>query len=152
LYPLNNLTLWNLTVNGGNVSNTINQNVTNTIQNNLTLASFGTVVFSGTAGWDCANLLSSTANRLIGLQTGNTYNTTNSVNMVSGITMSSSSSTNRAVWTLSPTATQSLVYVNGTRIDSSLGQTIWSFGGVLNETINWGIGTKPETIAFTFIG
>jgi hypothetical protein len=149
----NNFTFWNLTIPGVSV---ITQNVTNTIQNNLTLASAGNVVFSGTTGWDCANLLCSTANRTIGLQAGNTYNTTNSVNMLGSdanrIVMSSSSVTDRAIWTLSGGATQSMVYVNGTRIDSSLGQTIWSFGPpVLTDTINWNSGSRPETAAHTFI-
>ena len=125
------------------------------VTNNLTLGATGTVRFSGTAGWDCANLLCSTPNRLIVLETGNTYNTTNSVNMVGAdlqrIIMSSSSSTEKAIWKLSDAATQSMVYVNGTRIDSSLGQTIWSFGGTLTETINWNLGTRPQTAAHTFI-
>jgi hypothetical protein len=149
---INNMTFWDLNVNGG----TITQNTKNTIQNNLTLASFSNVTFSGTAGWDCANLLCSTANRTITLQENIQYNTTNSVNMLGTdaqrITITSSSPSNRAIWTLSQGGTQSMVYVNGTRIDSSLGQTIWSFGGVLNNTINWGLGTKPRTVSVTFIG
>ena len=147
----NDFTFWNLTI----PSSVITQNVRNTIQKDLTLASAGNVTFSGPAGWDCANLLCSTPNRIISLQSGSTYNTTTSVNMLgtdaTRIVMSSSSLTTRAIWTLSPTATQSLVYVNGTRIDSSLGQTIWSFGATLNDTINWNLGTRPETAAHTFI-
>ena len=149
----NNFTFWNLTIPGASI---ITQNVTNTIQNNLTLGATNSITFSGVAGWNCANLLCSTANRVIGLQAGTTYNTTNSVNMLGSdatrITMSSSSLTTRAIWTLAPAATQSMVYVNGTRIDSSLGQTIWSFGPpVLTETINWNSGSRPETAAHTFI-
>jgi hypothetical protein len=146
------MTFWNLTVNGG----TIIQDTKNTIQNNLTLGSSSNVTFSGTSGWDCANLLCSTPNRTITLQEGLTYNTTSSVNMLGAnlqrITITSSSPSNRAIWRLAPTATQSMTYVNGTRIDSSLGQTIWSFGPpVLNETINWNPGTQPQTTAHTFI-
>jgi hypothetical protein len=149
----NGFTFWNLTIPGVSV---ITQNATNTIQNNLTLASNGNVTFSGTAGWNCANLLCSTANRTITLQEGIQYNTSNNANMLGTdaqrITMQSSSGVNRAIWTLAPAATQSMVYVNGTRIDSSLGQTIWSFGPpVLTNTLNWNSGSKPRPVAWTFV-
>ena len=143
----NNLTIangTNLTITGGTIP----------VTNNLTLN--GTVTFSGTSGWNCANLLCSTNGSIITLQTGNTYNTTNSVNMLgitgSRISMVSSSASNRAVWTLAPIATQSMVYVNATRIDSSLGQTVWSFGPpVLTDTLNWNSGSKPRPVAWTFV-
>lgn len=152
---LNNLTLWNLTI-GGGISTVITQNVRNTIQNNLTVGSNSNVIFSGIAGWDCSNFLCSTPNRTITLQESIQYNTTNNVNLLGSdaqrINMVSSSPTNRAIWTLAPAANQSLVYVNGTRIDSSLGQTIWTFGGTLNDTLNWNLGSRPQTVAYTFIG
>lgn len=141
---------YNITVPTGTITLNNLMNVTN----NLTLAATASVTFAGLGGWNCGNLLCSTAGRNIILQSLNSYNTSTLVNMVgsfaSPITLSASSLTDKAVWTLPQAATQSMVYVNGTRIDSSLGQTIWSFGGILNNTINWNLGTKPRTVSFTF--
>jgi fibronectin-binding autotransporter adhesin len=127
-----------------------------TVTNNLTVTAGGTTVFTGSAGWICVNLLVPNVSKTITLEEGIAYTTTTSVNMLgtdaSRILMQSSSGTNRAIWTLSPAATQSIVYVNGTRIDSSLGQTIWSFGGTLTNTINWNLGSQPQTAAWTFVG
>jgi hypothetical protein len=59
-----------------------------------------------------------------------------------------------AIWTFNGN-TQSMVYVNATAINSSLGQTIWSFQGTTNgidpSTLNWNPGTKPETQGITFV-
>jgi hypothetical protein len=147
---------YNITIPVIGIPFTITLNSLMTVTNNLTLASTLDMTFAGTAGWTCANLLRSLADRTITLQEGIAYTTTNSVNMLGTnaqrITMQSSSLTNRAIWTLSPSASQSMVYVNGTRIDSSLGQTIWSFGGTLTDTLNWNLGSRPQTAAWTFVG
>ena len=149
---INNMTFWNLTIPG---LSTITQNVANTIQNNLTLAATNNVTFAGTAGWTCANLICTTPARTITLQNSITYTTTTFANMVataaSPITMTSSSLSIRAIWTLNNGASQIMTYINGTRIDSSLGQTIYSFGGVLTDTINWNQLTVPGTVAYTFV-
>jgi hypothetical protein len=158
-FTINDFTFWNLTIPGSSI---VTQNVSNTIQNNLTLAATGNVTFAGTAGWTCANLLCSTAGRIITLQSLVTYTTTTSVNMLganaSRIIMRSSDLTapyDLAIWTLVNGATQSMVYVSATAIDSSLGQTIWSFQGTTNgidpSTLNWNPGTKPETQGITFV-
>lgn len=151
---ISGMTFWNLTIPGGN-PNTITQNALNTIQNSLVVASNGAVTFAGTAGWTCANFLCSTSGRTITLQNSITYTTTNNANFVgadlSRITMTSNDPSLRAIWTLDPNATQSMIYVNGTRIDSSQGQTIWTFAGVRNATINWNVGSKPETVAWLFV-
>jgi hypothetical protein len=57
----------------------------------------------------------------------------------------------KAIWTLQYGASQSLIYVNGTRIDSSAGQTIWTFGGTLTDTINWNPGTRPGQKSFGWV-
>jgi hypothetical protein len=156
---INNMTFWNLTILG---LSTITQNVANIIQNNLTIAATNNVTFDGTAGWTCANLICITAGRIITLQSLVTYTTTTSVNMLgsnaSRILMRSSDLTipyDLAIWTLVNGATQSMVYVSATAIDSSLGQTIWSFQGTTNgidpSTLNWNPGTKPETQGITFV-
>jgi hypothetical protein len=160
---INDMTFWNLTIPCGPVNlPTITQNVLNTIQSNLTFGAFGSVVFAGTAGWTCANLICSTAGRTITLQSLVTYTTTTSVNMLGSnaarILMRSSDLTipyDLAIWTLVNGATQSIIYVSATAIDSSLGQTIWSFQGTTNgidpSTLNWNPGTKPETQGITFV-
>jgi hypothetical protein len=160
---INDMTFWNLTIPCGPVNlPTITQNVLNTIQSNLTFGALGSVVFAGTAGWTCANLICSTAGRTITLQSLITYTTTTSVNMLGSnaarILMRSSDLTipyDLAIWTLVNGATQSMVYVSAIAIDSSLGQTIWSFQGTTNgidpSTLNWNPGTKPETQGITFV-
>jgi hypothetical protein len=65
--------------------------------------------------------------------------------------MTSNNATTQSIWTLDSNAQQQLVYINGTRIDSSQGQTIWSFGGTLTGTTNWGTGSRPLTQANTFV-
>jgi hypothetical protein len=121
----------------------------------------GAATFTGVAGWTCANLVSSATGALfITLQEGITYTTTAGVSITGGVaavgsrpTMRSSGPVN-AIWTLNPGATQTMIYVNGTRIDSSGGQTIYSFGVApadIATTINWYIGTRPGTVAYVFV-
>ena len=151
---INDFTFWNLIVSTGG---TIIQNVLNTINNNLTLN--GTATFQGTAGWDCGNLISTAAGTFtVTLQQLITYRTRLQAFITGGTsgartTMTSSGASN-AIWTLDSGASQSMIYVNGTRIDSSQGQTIWSFGvspANIATTINWNIGSPPGTFAYTFL-
>jgi hypothetical protein len=156
---INNMTLNNLTVSAGH---TVTQNVLNTINNNLTLN--GSATFAGTAGWVCANLVSTAAGTFtVTLQQAVTYRTrlqafiTGGVSGAARTTIISSGASTRAIWTLDQGASQSLIYVNGTRIDSSQGQTVWTFGGLISttpvgaETLNWNIGSPPGTFAYTFL-
>jgi hypothetical protein len=127
-----------------------------------TLTILGTsIVFTGSAGWTCDNLICSTQGTTITLQSLITYTTTTSVNMLganaSRILMRSSDLTipyDLAIWTFNGN-TQSMIYVNATAIDSDFGQTIWSFQGTTNgidaSTRNWNPGTKPETQGITFV-
>ena len=128
------------------------------VLNNLTIT--GNTTFTGTTGWTCTNLLCSALNSVIILQNLVTYTTTTSVNMLGAntqrITMRSNAAGARAIWTFNGN-NQSMVYVNPLRIDSSLGQTIWSFAAVIDTTPlpeatqNWNPGTKPETQGITFV-
>lgn len=149
---INNMVFWNVFTN----VNTITQNQLNTINGTLTLN--GNNTFTGSAGWTCANLLCSNINTtqtLANISTGASYRTTTSASLTatsaSRITMTSNSATTRSLWTLDYGAQQTLVYVNGTRIDSSLGQTIWTFGGLRTDTVNWATGSRPGTSAYTFV-
>jgi hypothetical protein len=158
LFPTTNITmatsgvLWgNITTSSGIIL-TLNQLLS--ISNNLTFN--GSVTFSGSSGWNCSNLLCPTAGSVITLLTGNTYTTTTNVNMLgssaSPITMiSSNPTTARATWTLNQGATQSMVYVNGRAIDSSLGQTVWTFGGNITTALvplNWNVGARPAAYGY----
>ena len=131
------------------------------INNNLTLTAAG-ATFAGAFGWDCNNLICSTAGTFnIILQQGITYRTRIGVSITGGLattarpTMRSSLASSYAIWTLDFGATQSLIYVNATDIDSSGGQTIWSFGVLpltnLLRTINWNPGVPLRTVAYTFV-
>jgi hypothetical protein len=155
---ISNMVFWNVTSNG-NI--TMTQNAANTINGTLLLQG-ATNTFAGTAGWTCATLINTTNNSTITLQNNVTYRTTTGVQLVSSlttqpITMVSNNASIRAIWTLDYGATQNIIYVNGTRIDSSLGQTIWTFGGLISttpvgaETLNWRTGTRPGTIAYVFL-
>lgn len=151
----NGFNFYNLTIPG---ASSITSNVANIISNNLTLGSNGNVAFTGSAGWTCANLICSNANRIITLansSSGASYRTTSTASLTATsanrITMTSDNATTRSLWTLDYGAQQSLVYVNGTRIDSSLGQTVWTFDGVRTDTVNWSTGSRPGTSAYTFV-
>jgi hypothetical protein len=120
-----------------------------------TLTFSGSGTFTGSYGFISGILSAQTAGSTITLQNGITYRTTTSANIIgtntSRITMTSNSALIKAIWTLDSGASQSIIYVNGTRIDSSAGQTIWSFSGVLNDTDNWGIGSRPGQRSFVWV-
>jgi hypothetical protein len=135
---------------------------TNPLIVNSTLTLAGATTFTGTAGWNCANLVCPTAGTFnITLQQGVTYRTRTAVSITGGVattarpTMRSSLANSYAIWTLDFGATQSLIYVNATDIDSSGGQTIWSFGVIpathLIRTINWNPGVPLRTVVHTFV-
>jgi hypothetical protein len=152
---VNGMSWYNLAVPG---VSTITSNTANTISNNLTLGLTGNVTFTGSAGWTCANLICSTTGRTITLansSSGASYRTTTNAQLTSTaaspITMTSNNALIQSIWTLDNGAQQSLIYVSGTRIDSSQGQTIWSFGAALNGTTNWATGSRPGTSAYTFV-
>ena len=136
--------------------NSTNGNVLN-ILNTLTFVN-NNPRFAGNTGWICANLLFSLPGYTITLansSSGAVYRTTATASLVGTnaqrITMTSDNATTQSIWTLDNGAQQSLVYVNGTRIDSSQGATIWSFGGVLTGTTNWATGSAQATTAYTYV-
>ena len=160
-----------LTINNSSASQFFNMTVPNirvlNINNNTTpilgtLALGGNATFAGTHGWTCGTLTCSLASSVIILQSGVTYTTTTSVTMLGTnagkiLMRSSAPTTAYAIWTLQNTpASQSMVYVSATAIDSSLGMTIYSFGGIISTaapvpTLNWALGASQGTKAFTFV-
>ena len=126
-----------------------------TILGTLSLA--GNAIFAGTDGWICNTLSLTAAGAFtITLQNSITYTTTTAAILTGGTnaaryTMASNSGTVRAIWTLNNGATQSLIYVQGTRIDSSGGQTIYPFGVTPIDSPNWFLLTAPGSVAYTFV-
>jgi len=122
-----------------------------------TLSLAGSTTFAGTDGWTCGTLSLTAAGAFtITLQNSVTYTTTTAAILTGGTnaaryTITSNDATIKAIWTVSNGASQSLTYVNGTRIDSSGGQLVYTFGGTLTDTINWALLTTPGTVAYTFV-
>jgi hypothetical protein len=97
--------------------------------------------FTGSAGFNTKVLSINNNNyfSFIDLTPGITYNVSN--NFISSgsnqITFRASSSIDRAYFNLAPTGSQNVKLTNATNIDSSGGQTIFSLGGTLINSINW---------------
>jgi hypothetical protein len=123
---------------------------TSTITINSLLSVNGTMTlpganltFAGTSGWSVNtlvhNLNISTRNHT--LVSTLTYTITNNFTIIATnaarITFRSSIGGSQAILTLNAAATQDLKFVNATDIDSSLGQTINSNKGTLNNATNW---------------
>jgi hypothetical protein len=151
--PFFNLNVFTITLN-------INGNPIR-VNNNLTLTGSG-ATFAGAFGWDCNNLICSTAGPFnITLQQLVSYRTRTAVSITGGtnadrVTMRTSSIGTDAIWTLDQGATQLMIYVNGLDIDSSQnnGQTIWSFGvspANVSTSINWNPGVPLRTVAYAFV-
>jgi hypothetical protein len=114
--------------------------------NNINLGSVGNVAFIGGNGFN-ARLLTITAARTITLQNTVGYKT-NSItrNNGSAITITSNSGTIKAL--LSVSGLNSYGNINGTRIDSSNGNTVRvSSTSTLTDTINWGYGEGNMMLA-----
>ena len=133
--------------------NNITINTTGTITINSLLSATGTLLFpvtnttfAGTAGFSVGTMALTgviAATRTITLVSGRTYtvntafNATGSSNTMRYSLVSSTPGV-QAIFTLAPAATQNVLYVNATDIDSSAGQTVWSFQQVISNTLNWG--------------
>lgn len=136
----NGITWNNITLSG---SVTITNNSLLTINGTL---NFGTSsqTFTGTHGWNTNNLITQTlvSSRTHTLKSGLTYTINNSFISIGNTntirtTFRSSVAASQAILTLNAGATQSLQFVNATDIDSSLGQQIYSYKGVLSNATNW---------------
>lgn len=144
---VNSTAIWNdVFVSGG--TQTINSQLL--IGGTLFITGTTILTFAGTFGFTAANVSCTTAGRIITLASGKTYNVTNNLNLVgtnaSKITLTSG--TPRAIFTLPYGATQNVKDTSATNIDSSLGQTILSSAGVLNNTLNWSIGSGNFFLMF----
>lgn len=112
--------------------------------NNTLTYNLGTVITcAGTAGWTTSNFYILTSNNINHeLVAGITYTVNNYFESISTTSLLkdsliSSIPGTKAIFTLAYGATQNVGYTNATDIDSSLGQTIWTFNGVVTTTLNW---------------
>lgn len=141
----------NITCNG---TQTITINSLLNVSGTLTLSN-GATSFAGTAGFSVANLFtpSISAARTYTFKSSIIYTVTtsmilyNGVNATNTISFVASTPGTKALLNLQVGATQALVYVNPTDIDSSGGQPIYSALGTITTSTNWtttpsGGGTK----------
>jgi len=124
-----------------------------TIGGTLTLSA--ALTFAGTNGFTTNNFTCTTAGLTHTLVAGNTYTITGAMTTTgtatSHIILTSSSAGTYAILTL--TGTQDNGFLDGTWIDSSNGQTIWTYSGVLSNTLNWqDMSVFPVNTSFTFLG
>ena len=144
-----------ITTNFAAMSVTLNSTVQ--LSGAWTLGAFD-LVLGGTSGFICGTLTLTTslsAARSLTLLAGVTYLINNALTITGPTntfryTILSSSSGTRAIFTLNYGSPQNVGYTNATDIDSSLGQTIYSFNGVLSNTLNWSTLTYPRQSTFTY--
>ncbi len=129
-----------------NNSATLTNNSTGLVFNQITNSSNPgvTATFNGTNGFTTGTLLLSVAGSTTNLKSGNTYIVTTALTSTASTSASrceirSSVGGSQAILTLSHGATQVNSFLNGTDIDSSLGQTIWTYLGTLSNTTNWNL-------------
>lgn len=156
----NSLTISTASIATANITNNALFTV-NGIMTNTHSISNQTINWLGSAGWSTANLLNSFAGGTLVLASGVTYTVRSQISFTGGtfavrpLIRASLVNSTKAILTLDFGATQSLIYVNATDIDSSGGQTIWSFGVLpvtnLLRTINWNPGVPLRTVVYTFV-
>ena len=111
-----------------------------------------TPLFSGSQGASFISYTSTTAGLTHTFASSRTYTISSGITLTgtnaSRISFVSSIASTQAVLTVLQGATIDVGYVNATDIDSSLGQTVWSYRGTLLRTNNWQqLPTQPRTVA-----
>jgi hypothetical protein len=156
--PFNNLTISTAVVVTANITNNAFFTV-NGIMNNNHSGLSQTINWLGTAGWSTANLLNSFAGGILSLTSGVSYTVRSQISFTGGTSggrpsiRASLVNSTKAILTLNQGAAQTMIYVDGTDIDSSQnnGQTIWTFGTTPLRTINWNAGVPLRTVVHTFV-
>jgi hypothetical protein len=142
-FDTNGMSWYDITITGTGKTFTINSLLTAT--GTLTLPGQATT-FAGTAGFTVGTLTHSdiALTRVFTFEEGVTYTITNAINApVPGnpsawrYTYTSADGATKAIITLAYGATQNIACVDPTRIDSSLGQCIFSYIGVITTSFNW---------------
>ena len=146
---------WNNIILSATLTLTINSLLS--ISGNLTYNSGTIITCAGTSGWTAANFFILTSNNISHvLASGKTYTVTTyfeSIATTSSLKDSLISGTpgTKAIFTLNYGATQNVGYTNATDIDSSRGQTIWTFNGTVTTTFNWNAFTSSSGNQKTYI-
>jgi hypothetical protein len=169
-FDMSGVSWYNLTFLSSALNSIVTINTSELISTNtatLSYTSTNSHTFSGNNGWNVNNLrllwTSVGGNKLITLNSGSTYTINSSVILITTsantLSFASSSSTNRAKFTLQQGATQDLYYIGSgsgatSGVDSSGGQTVYTRKGVIVEatTTNWRLWSAPTTVASSFLG
>jgi hypothetical protein len=150
----NGMSFYNLTLTN---SPTITNNSLLSVSNNLSYAAGSVITFAGTNGWTTKNFYILTSNNISHtLVAGKSYRVTTyfeSISTTSSLkdSLISSIPGTKSVFTLDYGATQNVGYTNAVDIDSSIGQTIWTFNGVVTRTNNWNVFDSSIVNNKTFI-
>lgn len=124
-----------------------------TIGGTLTLSAATT--FTGSFGFSTANLTCTTAGLTHTIAAGVTYSVTGILTITGTLAspiVLRSSTTSYAIFNLSGAGTQDCGFFNGTWINSSAAATIWTYSGVMSNTLNWrDFSLQPLEISGTFI-
>ena len=150
------LTFGTLSVNPGIVCTfTLSGTNPNINFSTIYIAATSVVTWAGTGNITCGTLnLSSNGN--FTLIAGKLFTINTAFTSIAGTSaihtpIKSSVGGTKAILTLTQGAAQDLSFVDGTDIDSSNGQSIWSYKGTLTRTTNWkALPTEPKTIATIF--
>jgi len=125
----------NFNILGGiiNLSSSLNVN------NILYLGTYVSTTFTGSFGFNTNDLNIVAAGRTINFTSGITYNVNDYFSAIgtAGSKNNFISPSTSSYFNLALTGSQNVSYTNATNIDSSGGQTIFSLGSTLTNTINW---------------
>lgn len=150
----NGMSFYNIEISN---TTTITNNSLLTVSNSLTYLLASVVTFAGTSPWYTTNFFILTSNNINHtLVATKEYIVTTyfeSIATTSALKDSLVSSVpgTKAIFTLNYGATQNVGYTNATDIDSSRGQTIWTFNGVVTTTFNWNAFTSSSGNQKTYI-
>ena len=108
--------------------------------------------FGGSEGCTFTTFTSTTAGITYVFAINETYTVNSGITLTgtsaSRISFVSSSANTKAIFTVLQGASMDVGYVNPTDIDSSLGQTVWSYRGTITRCDNWQqLPVQPKTVA-----
>lgn len=156
-YNTSGMTWNNVTLTGGSQTFTLNSlfSISGTLN---TTGITANLTFAGTHGFTAASWTHTTVATTITLAATKTYTISGGLVTLTGtaasrVSLVSSSAGSQAIFTVAnlATTTQDIGYVNATDIDSSLGQTVWDYGGTLSNATNWNLLTNPKMRSFVSI-
>lgn len=128
-----------------------------TVTGTLTLPN-AAVTFAGTSGWTTGTLTHTAltnSTRIFTFEEGITYAITTAMNCTHTIaqsyryTYTSADANIKTIITLGYGATQNNAFLDPTRIDSSLGQTIFSRQGTITDSYNWSKSIANGNLIYT---